>query len=285
MSVPNATTLKIKEGSPNAIWTTLVNNNSIKDVSVTDTRVAYIDSGYRLWVKEGGLSSQWAHVADNVYRVELQGNRIFVIDNYFKLRVKVGPLNAGWVDLKYDAIDMRVSKNRVLVVSEYDGYTTRLAVKDGSLDAQWQTIAYPVSSYQNKYSSPAIAVTDTRIAYLGGDYTGFRIKEGSIYSSWYNYVYMDTAFNIALSGDRLCINRATAISAEILCKEGPLYAMFNVMHDNAFLDDISQDKMTVRTYLNNPSYPNNALMLLEGRATANSGWKVLDQGAFLGISK
>lgn len=279
------TTLKVKEGGSGALWKTLVNNNAIIDLSVTDTRVAYIDTGYRLWVKEGGLSSQWVLVANNVGRVELQGNRIFVIDLGYKLRVKEGPLNAGWVDLQYDVVEVKVSSTRVLTLSDYDGYTTRLAVKAGSLNAQWQTLAYPVSSYNGSYSSPSIAVTDTRIAYLEGDYDGFRIKEGSIYSSWYDYVYMEPAFEIALSGDRLCINRAAGISTEIICKEGPLYAQFYKMHDNAFMTDMTQDKLTIRTYLNNPSYPNNALMFLEGRATSNTGWKVLDQGLFLGISK
>lgn len=284
-SLPNSSTIKVKEGGPSAQWTTIIQDNGVLDVAVTDNRVAYIDSQYRLWVKEGGLGAYWTLLANNVYQVELRGNDIFALDWNFQLMVKQGSVNAYWTALQYDTYFFALSDNRILSLSEYDGYASRLAVKEGTVNAQWATLAFPVSSYGGDFSSPSIAVTDNRIAYFEGDYDGFTLKEGSIHASWYSFIYSGFGFNVEMAGDKICINKANEVSAELICKEGPWYAQFIKVHNDAFITDLRTDRIAIRTISNNPSYSANSLMLLEGALLQNSGWKHLDNGFSLGISR
>lgn len=287
LSVQNSS-IRLKEGGTNARWTDIVQNVSSTSVDATDTRIAHVDSSNKLWVKEGSASSQWNLVADRVLAVWLNRDRIFILNDNLDLYVKVGGLGSGWTLLQQNVVGAAVSNNRVLTISDYDGYQTTLAVKDGSLSAQWLTLAFPVATYKSDISLPSISVTDDRIAYTEGDFSGLYLKEGSAYSTWMSFIYYDTsspAFEVALAGNRLCLNIIRYAKPAVICKEGPWYARFVTVHDNAYLDEVRPDRITVRAASANPSYPNNALMTLEGGLFQNSGWKVLDTGRYLLVNE
>lgn len=286
LSTHDDTNLWLKEGSANAPWDVLLGNVSISQAQTSGNRTGFLDSSGRVWVKDGSKTAPWILLADNVYEFKMLNDQIYIIDSSFQLRMKAGDIKNGWILLKTNTYQVEVSPSRILATTNYDGYQTELVVKEGSIYSPWVTLAYPVSYYDGSASLPMMAVSDKRIAYFEGDYDNFRYKEGSIYGSWWTWIYGGAGFGVELTNDRMCINTAENVYVRVYCRDGLIYqgTSWVMVHGNAYLTDISENTIAIHS-LGGDGYPIDSLEVLSGSLAQNTGWKNIDVGQWLDLSK
>lgn len=123
---------KVKQLTPgqfshpnNTVWDLEAIGASPNKVALTNTRIAYIDSGNNAYVKEGATNAPWfggkAVIHSLSGRVRLAGNRVCSLGTGARAGViecKDGALDASPVQVySSDATDVKVTVNRVAVVT------------------------------------------------------------------------------------------------------------------------------------------------------------------------
>jgi hypothetical protein len=274
LRVDDTEVLRLKEGAYNVPWENIADSSTIYDVSVTDSRISYIDGMQNLWVKEGPKTASWQLVATNANFAKVIGDKIYFVDNSLRLYGKQGAIGAPWQLLKTNVYDIEASGNRLAVFSDFDGVTMELYVKEGGMSAAWADLATVncIGSGGMAFV-PTAAVTDTRVAIIPSNFSSLSVKEGGLQSQWVPNVWSGYILNAKMDGNRLCVSAVVSSSPNVYCKDGALAGSWVKVYDGALLNDVQQDKISITALFVN-------VKVLEGTLAQNSGWQTMDDGGW-----
>ncbi|HVQ43910.1 MAG TPA: M23 family metallopeptidase [Candidatus Saccharimonadia bacterium] len=221
-STPNATpriatldaggNLSVKEGSLGATWTPVA--SGVSQFQLSPNRIAILDGGGNLSVKEGPLNAPWTTIGTGVTGFHVTDNRIGALFGN-TLAIKEGPLGATWTTVSTGVTDFDLSPNRIAVLDSSGG----LSVKEGPIGATWTSVASGVGV--GKFH-----VTDTRVGVLWG--TDLNIKDGSLGAGW--SVVINPTADFRLSSNRIMARQS---DGTLYVKEGAIGSSWTLVSGGA----------------------------------------------------
>ena len=192
----NESSVYVKTGALTTPWIRLTNNINAASLKMYGDRVAFIDSGNNLWLKNG-LGAQWYLQTANVSKYALTTSYLAVIKADGTVWLKPGQdPRSPWVNqlIADNAFQVYISPNQLVVLKNNGDLIGKTLNAQGNLPMM--TIALGATK---------ASLTDNKLVYVD---TGRNVfgKDGNIFSAWWgNKKVIDTrTTQLQVMGNQYC---------------------------------------------------------------------------------